>query len=283
MRGFARLFATVSTAARGWMKHSAARLAAALSFYTAISLAPLLTMILFVAGMVWGDEAASGYLVEQIGNLTDRQAAAFIQTLIAKADRPAIGSFAGAASFLVLAWGSTKVFSQLQLALDVVWEVEDAAEIRMKVSRFAKQRLAAFGMTLAVAFLLLVSLVLDAVVSYLADSTRLLGDGWFWGLANALVSLALVVLLFALMYKVLPTAKVQWRHALFGAGLSAIPFSLGKVALGLYLGRQESIFGASGSLVAILIWVYFSAQVLFFGAELAKACAESGREERASA
>ncbi len=280
MRRLRKIGKLLLAAGQGWLKHDAARLAAALAFYTALSLAPLLTMILFIAGQVWGGEAASGFLVSQIETMTDRQAALFIQSVVAQADRPEVGSIAGFISFAILAWGSTRLFAELQASLNVIWEVEAASELRRKLSQFAKKRLLAFGMTLVVAFLLLVSLVLDAGISLYSARIGLSGEAWIWSLVNGGFSMTIVCLLFAFVYKVLPDRRVGWRAAIFGALLASALFSTGKFVLGLYLGSRESVYGAAGSLVAILIWVYFSSQTLFLGAELARSYGEAKIGER---
>ncbi|MDQ8204329.1 YihY/virulence factor BrkB family protein [Pelagicoccus sp. SDUM812003] len=275
MKTLNRIRKVLTDSAQGWMEHKAIMLAAALAFYTALSLAPLLTMIIFVAGVFWGEQAAEGFLVDKIATLTDRTAANFIETIIANAQSSDMGSFAGLFSFLILIWGSTRLFSQLQTAFDIVWGVEGPTAFKRQVSRFARQRLTAFGMTLVVAFILLVSLIFDAAVSYAATEFDLPGQDWFWRFSNGVISLLIVWGLFAFIYKILPQTPIRYRDALVGAMVASLLFTFGKSLFTLYLTRQESVYGASGSLMAVLLWVYFSAQTLFFGAEVARSWQQS--------
>lgn len=276
---WARVLRIVKTAGFRWLWHGGPRLAAALAFYTAISLAPLLTIVVTIIGFIYGEEAARGHLIDEIENLTDRQAAAFIQTLIADAGEVSRGVTSSLISIGVLIWGSTRLFFQMQESLNVIWDARDREGVAIVMA--ARQRLIAFSMTIVMAFLLLVSLLLNAALSYVSSSVRvtLPGQDWIWSLANHMISLLMIWGLFTAIYKVLPNRPVPWMKAMIGAFVAALLFSIGKEFMGMYLANQESVQGAAGALMAVLIWVYFSAQIFYFGAELSKAVMDIRYEE----
>lgn len=252
-----------------WNTDKASRLAAALAYYTIFSLAPLLIIAIAIAGAVFGEEAARGEIVAQIQGLVGREGAQFIQTAIENASRPRAGSIASIISIAVLLFGASGLFAQLQDALNTIWEVQPKPG--RGLIGIIRDRFLSFTMVLGVGFLLLVSLILSAVlagvVNFLGD--MLPGIGFLLQLANFVLSFAVTTLLFALIYKVLPDVKIAWGDVWIGAIITSLLFSFGRFLLGLYLGNSSfgSTYGAAGSVVIILVWVYYAAQILFFGAE----------------
>ena len=255
-----------------WNEDNAPRLAAALAFYTMFTLAPLLVVVIAVAGLAFGREAAQGQIVGQIQGLVGVESAKAIQNLIEQLNQPesgAIATFFGLATLLLGAWW---VFGELQDAMNVIWEVRPKPGLGMLA--LLKARFVSFTMMLGVGFLLLVSLVVSAAVAAL---------GTFLGgmltslepvlhIFNFVVSFAVITLLFAMIYKILPDVLIGWGDVWIGAAATSLLYSIGKFLIGLYLGRSSvgSAYGAAGSLVIILVWVYYSAQILFFGAEFTK-------------
>jgi membrane protein len=251
-----------------WSEDKASRLAAALSYYTIFSLAPLLVIVIAIAGLVFGEAAVEGQLVGQIQGLVGEQGASLIQTMIANASRSGSGP-AALLGFAMLLFGAAGVFGQLQDSLNTIWDV------RPKPGRgilgMVKDRLGAFAMVVGTGFLLLVSLVVSAALSAVGEFA---GDvlplpAWALQLFNLVISFAVITVVFALIYKVIPDAEIAWRDVWIGAALTSFLFSIGKYAIGLYLGQSSasSVFGAAGSLVVVLLWIYYSALILFFGAE----------------
>jgi membrane protein len=253
-----------------WSEDGAPQLAAALSYYTIFSLAPLLVVIISVAGLVFGREAVQGELVSQIEGLVGRQGGQAIEKLIGHAYQPAKGVIAAVIGMAVLLLGATGVLIQLQNSLNTIWEVTPPP--RSGVWAFVRTRLLSFVFVLGIGFLLLVSLVISATLNAIQGfaSGMIPGGETLWLVVNFAVSIALVSLLFALMFKFLPDTSVAWSDVWVGAVMTALLFTIGKFLVGLYLGRAAvgSAYGAAGSLVIILVWVYYSAQILFFGAEL---------------
>jgi membrane protein len=262
-------------AGREWLEDKAPRLGAALAYYTALSIAPLLVIAIFIAGMVFGKEAARGYLLDQIRGLVGGQGGQAIETMIAHANQPRTGSLAAALGVVTLLAGAAGVVGQLQDALDTIWEV--APKPGRGAIGFIKDRFLSLAMVLGVGFLLLVSLILSTVLTALGTFSVGLMPAAAPAMeaANFVISLGVTALLFAMIFKLLPDAKVAWDDVWIGAALTALLFTLGKFLLGLYLGRSgiTSAYGAAGSLVALLVWVYYSAQIVFFGAEFTKAYA----------
>lgn len=252
-----------------WQDDKVSQLAAALAYYTVFSLTPLLVLAIAIAGAVFGEEAARGEIVGQIQGLVGTSGAETIETALENADRPEISSIASLISIGVLLFGASGVFAQLQEALNAVWNVR--AKPSLGIWGFIRKRLLSFSMVLAIGFLLLVSLVLSAALSAIShiNLTLLPGLDSLWQLLNFALSFALITLLFALIYKYLPDVRIAWGDVWVGATITALLFSFGKYILGLYLGQGSygSAYGAAGSLVIILAWVYYSAQILLFGAE----------------
>lgn len=258
-----------------WLDDKAMRLAASLAFYTLLSLAPLLVLVVSLAGLVFGDEAARGGVAGQISGLVGEQSADAIQTILANAKKPSSGVLGTVFGVSLLLFGASGVFGELQEAMNVIWEVQPKPG--RGVLGLVRDRFFSFTMVLGVAFLLLVSLVFGAALAAMGRffAAALPGGETLWQAVNAGVSFAVVTGLFATIFKVVPDVKVAWRDVLGGAALTALLFTAGKLLIGLYLGKSgvASPFGAAGSIVVIVIWVYYSAQILFFGAELTRAYA----------
>jgi membrane protein len=252
-----------------WSEDKASRLAAALAYYTAFSVAPLLLISIAVAGLVFGREAAQGQIFAQLNGLLGTDGASAIQTGIANSDKAGAGTFSAIIGIATLIWSASALFGQLQDSLNTIWEVQPDPKAGLVTT--VKRRFLSMTMVLGIAFVLLVSLVLSAGLSAVGG---LLGDvlpggNIIWQGVNFLVSFAIVTALFAAMYKVLPDATIDWSDVWIGAAVTALLFTIGKVLIGLYLGHASigSTFGAAGSLLVFLVWVYYSAQILFFGAE----------------
>lgn len=257
----------LKTTWKEWNEDEASLLAAALSYYTAVSIAPLLVLVVVIVGFFLGQQAAESQLIAQLQGAMGEQGAQFLQTILENADQPQLASAAGILSFLTLLWGSTNVFAQLQNSLNKIWNVERKPDAGIWAT--IRSRLLSFTMVLGVAFMLLVSLVLSAVLTTLVDIGHglLPGADWLWQVVNFLVSFVVITFLFATIYKVLPDADVSWRDVWLGAAVTALLFTIGKFVLGLYLANAGNAYGAVGSVVVFLLWVFYSAQILFMGAE----------------
>ena len=258
---------------REWREDGANRLAAALAYYTTFSLAPLLVLIIAIAGLAGGREAAQTQTMAQVEDLLGAEGREFVQGMIESASRPSTGWMATLLGAVTLLFGALGVFGELQNSLNTIWEVKPkpAKGPLDAIKRFVFRRLLSFTMVLGIGFLLLASLVVSAGVSALGEY---IGTRWpmadFWlGLINFTVSFLVITLLFGMIFKFLPEIKIAWKDVWLGAAVTSVLFSLGKFLIGLYLGRSEvgNTFGAAGSLAILLIWIYYSAQILFFGAE----------------
>jgi membrane protein len=241
---------------------------AALSYYTLFSIAPLLVIVTAVAGWFFGEEAAHGQLTAQLQGLMGEEGGKAVEGMVAAASDRKDGIVATVVGVFVLLLGATTVFGELQNDLDRIWR----APVQDKtggVWRLLRSRLLSIGMILGLAFLLMVSLVFDAVLQSLG---RLWGTGALEALAqgvNMVVGFALTTLVFAMIYKLMPRAKIEWHDVWVGALVTAVLFTVGKFLIGLYIGRSAvtSAFGAAGSLAVVMIWVYYSAQIFLLGAE----------------
>jgi membrane protein len=253
-----------------WRHDRASSMGGALAYYTLFSIAPMLIIVIAVAGVFLGDEAARGEIVGQLEGLLGNSGATAVQGLLESARKPTDGLIATIVSVALLVVGATTVFAELQTDLDLIWRAP-AVKSPSGLRRLLRARVLSFGMVLAIAFVLLVSLVLSAAL-------QALGKWWggsFEGFAllleavNFLVSFAITTGLFALIYKLLPRADIAWRDVWIGSAVTALLFSIGKFLIGLYIGRSgvASGFGAAGSFVVLLIWVYYSAQIFLLGAE----------------
>jgi membrane protein len=264
-----KLFDLVKETWREWSDDDASRCAAAVAYYTTVSIAPLLVILLALVAAFWGEEAAAGHLKQYFAETVGQGNAAFFEEIIAHAQHPQVASWAGAISLGVLAWGASNVFAQLQCALNTIWDAPDADKIQFRAKIY--KRLASVGMVLTLGFLLLVSLALSTLLAALGTyfPPQASIAGLTLGTLHAVLSFVLTAALIATIYKVLPDVKIGWRHVIFGAVLTTALFTIGKIALGWYLGRAStsSAYGAAGSLVVFLLWVNYSAQIFFFGAE----------------
>ena len=277
------IFELVKEAFIEWQEDKVSLLAAALAYYTVFSITPLLVIAIAIAGAVFGENTAQNEILEQMNGLVGEQGAQVIETALKNADRPKVGSVASIISVIVLLVGASGVFAQLQQALNTVWNVK--AKPNGGIWEFIRKRLLSFGMVLVIGFLLLVSLVMSAVLSGIGklDINLPMAFMPLWRLFNFAISFGLVSLLFALIYYYLPDAKVRWQDVWAGAIMTALLFTVGKFAIGLYLGRGSlgSTYGAAGSLIVFLAWVFYSAQILLFGAEMTQVYARKyGRKIR---
>ncbi|MEH1901936.1 MAG: YihY/virulence factor BrkB family protein [Nostoc sp.] len=252
-----------------WSEDKASRLAAALAYYTIFSIAPLLIIVIAIAGAVFGEEAARGQIVGQIQGLVGKDGAAFIQTAIQNANKPHTGAIASIISVVVLLVGATGLFTELQDSLNTIWEVK--AKPGRGINNIIRLRFLSFAMVIGIGFLLLVSLVIStglaALVTYFGNI--LPGVDFLWRIVNFVLSFSITTALFGLIFKVLPDVKITWNDVFIGSVITSFLFSIGRFLLGQYLGNGSfgSTYGAAGSLVVILAWVNYAAQILFFGAE----------------
>ncbi len=252
-----------------WREDKASRLAAAMSYYMAFSLAPLLVVVIALIGLVYGREAAQGQIIEQVGNLVGKDGADQVQSMILGASKEKTGVLAAALGIVTLVFGASGVFGQLQDALNTIWEVRPKPGQGLWGT--IKKRFLSFTMVLGTGFLLLVSLVISALLAGLSD--RFLGQSEAVQPAlqaiNVVVAWAVSAVLFAMIFKVVPDADIHWHDVWIGAAFTSLLFSIGRFALGFYLGTGSisSSYGAAGSLVIIMFWIYYSAQILFLGAE----------------
>ncbi|MDO8447419.1 MAG: YihY/virulence factor BrkB family protein [Rhodoferax sp.] len=253
-----------------WVDDYAPSMGAALAYYTLFSMAPLLIIVIAVAGLVFGQDAARGEIVAQIQDLIGQEGAIAVQGLLKSANEPAQSIVATAISLVTLLIGATTVFAELQSDLDRIWRVPAPAK-QNGLWTLLRTRLLSFGLVLGLAFLLLVSLVVSAVIAAFGRWSDGVFQGWEGVLQaiNFSISFAITMVLFAMIYKLMPRASIAWRDVWVGAAVTALLFEIGKFLIGLYLGTTgvASSFGAAGSLVVLLVWVYFSAQIFLLGAE----------------
>ena len=253
-----------------WIDDYAPSMGAAISYYTVFSIAPLLLIVIAVAGAVWGREAVQGEIVGQLSGLIGQEGATGVQALIESANKPTQGLVAGAVSLVVLVIGATTVFAELQSALDRVWEVPPAQKMSSLWATL-RSRLLSLGFILGLGFLMAVSLVFSAGLAALGSWADGLLPGWetLFQFINTAISLGITTVLFALIFKLMPQARISWKDVWIGAAVTAVLFEVGKTLIGLYIGKSSvtSSFAAAGSLVVLLIWVYYSAQIFLLGAE----------------
>ncbi|MES2661409.1 MAG: YhjD/YihY/BrkB family envelope integrity protein [Verrucomicrobiota bacterium] len=263
-------------AGEDWMEDKALRLSAALAYYSIFSIAPLLVITIGMAGLVLGEEAVSGRLYGDLKGHVGAATAEALQSMVKSANKPAQGVVATVTGFAMLLLGASGVFGQLKDALNTIWEVESKG--RAGVMGMLRDKLLNFGMVLAIGFLLLVSLLMSSAIAGLNDgiATAMPMSAVVGTAISFVVSLGIVTALFALIFKVLPDARIGWRDVWVGAALTALLFEIGKTGLGWYLGREStaSAFGAAGSIVLLLLWVYYTSCILFFGAEFTQVYAQ---------
>jgi membrane protein len=271
----------VKRTVKEWSDDKAPRLGAALAYYTVFSLVPLLVIIIAMIGLFLGQEAAQSYILDQIGSMVGQQSAAAIKDMLQRASQPASGLLATVVAGATLLFGASGLFGQLQDALNTIWGVEPKPD--RGLWGMIQDRFLSFMAVLGTAFLLLVSLVISAALAAFGK--------WFGGILpapevvlqviNFVVSVAVITMLFAMIFKLLPDARIAWRDVWIGAAMTALLFTIGKFLIGLYLGKSDvgSAYGAAGSLVIVLLWVYYSSQILLFGAEFTQVYANTSGEK----
>lgn len=261
----------VKEAASSWVADYAPSMGAALSYYSVFSLAPLLVIVIAVAGAIFGEEAARGEVFAQLSGLMGADAATAIEELLHAASRPKAGLVSAVVGIVVLLVGATTVFAELQDALDRIWRAP-VREGSSGLWSLLRARFLSFGMILGIAFLLMVSLVMSAAVSALGKWWAPAFGGWemLAQSINALAGFAFTTVVFAMIYKIMPRVRVRWHDVWLGALVTALLFTVGRTLIGLYIGKTglASGFGAAGSLAIIFVWVYYSAQIFLMGAEL---------------
>ena len=253
----------------------APRLGAALSYYTVFSLAPVLILVISIAGLAFGKDAAQGRIVGELEGLLGGEGAEVVQTMLAKANDRGSGIVSTVVGFLMLIVGATGVLIELQGAINTVWKV--ASKPGGGIKALIRERLLSFGLILSFGFILLVSLVVSALLAGLGGMMSRFIPGWviFGYLLNYAVALAVMTALIAMIYKILPDVKIAWRDVWLGALVTSVLFQIGKFAIGLYIGKASvgSPFGAAGSLAVLLVWVYYSSQIILLGAEFTRVSA----------
>ena len=264
------IWGLVKEAVASWSEDYAPSMGAALAYYTVFSIAPLLLIVIAVAGLVFGEEAARGEIFAQLSGLMGEEGALALQGLLESFRHTGTGVFAAGISVIVLLIGATTVFAELQDALDRIWR----APARQKLGGLwglVRARLLSFGMILGLGFLLIVSLVVSAALAALGRWWGATLGGWqlLAGVLNVLLSFGFITVLFAMIYKMMPRVKIAWHDVWIGAAVTALLFSIGKFVIGQYIGRSgiASGFGAAASLIVVLVWVYYSAQIFLLGAE----------------
>jgi membrane protein len=271
------IFDVFKTAAQDFSADSCPRLGASLAYYTIFSLSPLLIIVIAIASFFFGTEAARGQLFSQISGLVGPKGAEFIQSMLSASANQKHGVLATIIATVTLVLGASGVFMELQAALNTIWDVKQ--QPGAGIWSFVRHRLLSFAMVLTIGFLLLVSLVLTAAIAAIG---KVVGS-WMPSLEaisqvlNFVASFGIITVLFAFIFKFMPDVKIPWRTVWIGGAFTSLLFAIGKFALGMYLGKSAatSAFGAAGSLVVLLLWVYYSAQIMFFGAELTQSWAKA--------
>ncbi len=263
------VWALLKESASEWDKDKCPRLGAAISYYTLFSLAPILIIAIAIAGLIFGQEAARGQIVVQMQELVGLEGAQAVQTMLENAYQSSDSVWATVVAIVMLMVGATGVFIELQDSLNTVWEV--VPKPGRGIKGIVQDRMLSFGVVLGVGFLLLVSLILSAGLTavYKYVLVNMPGSAILWQTVNFVVSFAIITFLFAMIYKLLPDVKLEWKHVWIGGAVTAGLFTIGKFLIGLYIGNSStaSAYGAAGSVVVLLVWVYYSAQIFLFGAE----------------
>jgi len=268
-----KVWEVLKTSAIRWNDADPFRQAAIISFYAILSLPALLVVIISIAGYFFGDEAVSGNLSNEISEMIGSDAAEMIEDLVANASQAEASTIGLIIGIGVIIFGATTVFFQLQKSLNRIWGLIPKPGGAMK--KYLVDRLFSFGLILVIGFLLLISLVLSSLMSILSDWLQTFLPSYLFILitiANYLISLIVIATLFAMMFKMLPDAKIQWRSVIVGGILTAFLFEIGKFGLSIYFGtaEPESVYGAAGSIILILIWISYVSMILFFGAEFTR-------------
>jgi membrane protein len=260
----------IKDAGIAWNTDGAASMGAAIAFYTIFSIAPLLIITMAIAGFFFGADAAQGQIYSQARSLLGEEGAAALQGLIQSASRPTEGFLATFVGLVIMIFGATGVFAELQGAMDRIWETP-VKEYQAGIWYLLRRRILTFGILLAIAFLLLVSLTISALISALQSLWIIRSDEleMSWQAINFAVSFVIITGLFALLFKLLPRVSVAWGDVIIGSVFTALLFNFGKYLIGLYIGKTGVVsgFGAAGTLIAMVLWVYYSAQIFLLGAE----------------
>lgn len=265
-----KIWHLIKTTVIAWSDDYAPSMGAALAFYTLFSIAPLLLIVLSITGFVFGAEAARGEIAGQLQNLMGEQSALTVQALLQNVNKPSDGAVATIIGVLLLLIGATSVFGELQSALDRIWRAPERP-IASGIIAFLRSRLLSFGIIFGIGFILMVSLIFNAALSAVSQWSSLQFKQWFIILngVNIVFGFVMTTAMFALIYKYIPSVKIRWGEVWIGALITAILFTAGKFLIGLYMTTSAvaSGFGAAGSVVALLVWVYYSAQIFLLGAE----------------
>ena len=269
------LWGVIKTAVSGWIDDYAQSMGAALAYYTIFSMAPLLLIVISIAGLVFGDEAARGEIFSQLEGMLGASGALAVQGLLESVRKPSESVTATIFGVVLLLIGATSVFGELQDALDRIWR----APIRAGQSgwwRLVRARLLSFGMILGIGFLLIVSLVASAALAALQKWWGPVVSDWVAAsIIEVVLSFLVTIVAFAMIYKIVPRVRIHWKDVWIGAATTSLLFTVGKLLIGVYIGRSgiASGFGAAASLVVVLVWVYYSAQIFLLGAEFTRAYA----------
>ncbi len=265
-----------------WNEHDAPRLGASLAFYTILSIAPLLIIVIAIVSLVFGHEAAQDQITNQLHDLIGQSGADAAKTMLTNSHKASSGIFATAVGVITLLLGASGVCGELREALNKMWDAKPAGGSGFM--GMIKEKSFALGMVLAIGFLLLVSLVVSAVLAAVGKFAGglLPIPPFVFEILNFLVSFGVITLLFALIYKYVPDVKIEWHNVWIGASATALLFTLGKFLIGLYIGKAGvgSAYGAAGSLVAVIVWVYYSAQIFFFGAQFTQVYAHTQKPDQ---
>jgi membrane protein len=258
-----------------WSRHKAPRLGAALAFYTLLSLTPLLLVVVSIVGLVFGHQAAERDVAQQVQMLVGQPGAKAIEVVLEGSRNTTHGIIATLIGLVTLLFGASGVLIELRDALNTIWEVPTPNLTGVsKITAFVKQRLFSFAIVLSIGFLLVVSLAVSAWISALGTLSASIvpGEQIILHVLNVLISFVVITGLFAAIYKIMPDVRIEWRDVILGGAATSLLFTIGKFALGLYLGKASfaSTYGAAASIVVLVIWVYYSGQIFFFGAELTR-------------
>lgn len=255
-----------------WWEDNALRLGASLAYYTLFAIAPVLLVAIAVAGLAFGPEAVRGEIVTELDALVGREGAQAVQTMLEGASRRQSGWLATIIGSITFVFAATGAFLELQTVLNTIWRVKPNPDANF--TGFVRDRIRSFGIVLAIGFLLLVSLAVSAALSAANAwvDRHVPGVPVIWQILHTLVSLGIITALFAMLYRFLPDVKLEWKDVVTGAFVTAILFSIGKQAIGLYLGQSStaSSYGAAGSVIVLLLWVYYSTQIMLVGAEFTR-------------
>lgn len=268
-----RAWAIVRGGLKGWWDDNVPRLGASLAYYTLFAIAPVIIVAIGIAGLVFGPEAVRGQIVHQVDDLIGLEGGRAVQALLQGASNHSAGVLATVIGSITFLLGATGAFLELQYALNTIWRVAPKATAGLR--DFLVQRLVSFGLVVAIGFLLMVSLAVSAALAAFSGwlNASVPGMAFVWMAVNLVISIGVTTVLFALVYKVLPDVDLDWPDVWTGALMTSVLFAIGKTVIGLYIGHSStaSSYGAAGSVVVLLLWVYYSAQIVLFGAELTRA------------